>query len=98
MGDQLVGVDRRAIGERHHGDDLLAPSLAGPARDHDVGDGRMRRDRHLDLLGEDLLAAGVDGHRVTAEQLDGAVREMAGPVARHRVANPGDRRGTWRPS
>ena len=52
----------------------------------------MRRDRRLDLLGEDLLAAGVDRDRVAAEQFDRAVREVARPVAGHRVPHPVDDR------
>ena len=52
----------------------------------------------LDLLGEDLLAAGVDRDRVAAEQLDRAVGEVARAVAGHRVAHAVDRPGTCAPS
>ena len=49
-----------SVGQRHDGDDLVAPALAGPTGDHDVDHGRVRGDGGLDLFGEDLLAAGVD--------------------------------------
>ena len=64
----------------------------GPAGDHAVVHRRVRLHRGLDLLGEDLLAAGVDGDRVAAVQLDDAVGAQAGPVARHRVAHAVDDR------
>jgi hypothetical protein len=53
-------------------------------RRRDGGDGR------LDLLGEDLLAAGVDGHRVPAQQFDAAVGVPAGAVPRDRVPDTVD--------
>ena len=58
---------RGQLDERHH---LVAPARARPADHHDVVHRGMVAERALDLLGEDLLAAGVDGHRVAAVQLD----------------------------
>ena len=75
-----------AVGHLDEGDDLLSPALAGPAGDHHVGHGGVGDDGLLHLLGEDLLAAGVDGDRVAAEQLDLAVGQVPGPVAGNRVA------------
>ena len=66
-------------------------SLGRP--DHDgVEHGRVALEGLLDLLGEHLLAAGVDGDRVAAVQLDGAVGQHAGPVAGHGVADAVDGR------
>jgi hypothetical protein len=42
----------------------------------------VRLQRLLDLLGEHLLAAGVDAHRAAAEQVDGAVGVHRREVAR----------------
>src|ERR1700734_2135838 len=50
----------------------------------------MRRDRRLDLLDEDLFAAGVDRHRIAAEQLDAAVGAMAGPITGYRITHTVD--------
>src|SRR5579875_2343144 len=50
----------------------------------------MRRDRRFNLLGENLFAAGVDARRVAAEQLDGAVGQVARPVTGYRVADAVD--------
>src|SRR5690606_6235638 len=73
-------------------DDLLPPPLArSPHHDHVVHRG-VAGDGRLHLLGEDLLATGVDRDRVAAEQLDLAARQVAGPVARHRVAHAVDHR------
>jgi len=65
--DQLLGVGAGAVHEGDDGDDLLPPPLAGSAGDHDVGHRRVRQQRGLDLLDEDLLSAGVDGLRLAAE-------------------------------
>jgi hypothetical protein len=48
----------------------------------------MRLERRLDLLGEDLLAAGVDRDRVASVQLDDAAVEQPGAVAGDRVRTP----------
>ncbi len=64
----------------------------GPADHDDVVDGGVRGDGALDLLDEDLLAAGVDGDPVAAEQLDPAVVEQVGPVAGDRPAHAVDDR------
>ena len=76
---------RWPVGQLHDGHHLLAPALAGAARHHHVGDGGVADDGLLDLLGEDLLAARVDGDRVAAQQLDLAVGQDAGPVTGDRV-------------
>ena len=53
--DGFVG---RATGTQpDNGDHFVAPPLARPAGDHAVVHVRVRLDRRLDLLGEDLLAA-----------------------------------------
>jgi len=62
----------------HHGDHLLAPALAGAPDHHHVGHGRVPGDGPLHLLDEDLLAAGVHGHRVAPEQLNLPVGQVAG--------------------
>ena len=46
----------------------------------------MGGEGHLDLLGEHLLAAGVDAHRIATQELDRAVRGKSGAVAGHGVA------------
>ena len=46
------------------------PSARSAGRRRRVVHGGMCLERRLDLLGEDLLAAGVDGDRVAPEQLD----------------------------
>jgi hypothetical protein len=52
----------------------------------------VRLDRRLDLLGEDLLATGVDGHRVSTVQLDRAVGAEASAIAGHGVPHAVDHR------
>ena len=70
---------RRSDGRRHagaHGDDRahpLAEALVGHADDEGVEDRRMALEHALDLLGEDLLAAGVDAGRAPAQHPDRAV-------------------------
>ncbi len=82
----------------HDRDDLVAPAFARSAGDHAVVDAGMRLDRRLDLLGEDLLAAGVDRHRVAAVQLDDAVLEKPSTIARARRIARRRRPGTCAPS
>ena len=86
--DQIFGVGTGTFGERDDRNDLLPPAVARPSGDHHVDHRRMRRDRGLDLFGEDLLAAGIDGHRIAAQQLDGAVGAVARAIARDRVPHP----------
>ena len=84
-------VGRRSPARLHDGDDPLAPPLVGDA-DHDgVEHAGMGLERRLDLLGEDLLAAGVDAHRTAAEQDDRAVRLDRGHVAGQHPAHAVDR-------
>src|SRR4029079_17297537 len=90
--DEFLGVDARSVDECDDRDDLLPPALARPARDDHIGHGRVRCDRRLDLLDEDLFATGVDAYRVPPEQLDGAVGEMACPISGHRVPHTTDDR------
>ena len=72
------------------GGDPLAPALVGHADDDGVEHGRVGLEGGLDLLGEDLLAAGVDALRARGpSRRDGAVgledRHVAGQgVARRR--------------
>src|SRR6202011_3917178 len=53
---------------------------------------RSRRESRFDLLDEDLLSAGVDSLRFTAQQFDGAVLEVTRAIARHRIAHAVDDR------
>ena len=79
-----VGV--RPVAGLDHGGDPLAPAVVGHADDDGVEDGGVGLERGLDLLGEDLLAAGVDALRAAAEQGDRAVGLEDGHVAGQRVA------------
>src|SRR6185295_7703044 len=67
-----------------------APALVRRPRDDRVVDCGVALQRLLHLLGEDLCAAGVDRHRVTAEDPDRAVGTELPAVARHRVAYAAD--------
>ena len=64
---------RLALAELHDRGDPLAPALVGHADDDRVEHGGVGLERLLDLLGVDLLAAGVDADRAAAEQRDRAV-------------------------
>src|SRR3546814_10727224 len=55
-----------------------------------VTDAGVGLDRLLDLLGKDLLAAGVDAHRAAAEHADAAVVLQHGVVAGAGVALAAD--------
>ena len=66
------------LDDRHHD---LAPPLVGHAEHARVAHGRVRLQRLFDLLGEDLLAGGVDALRAAAEQQDRAV--LRGPSPSH---------------
>ena len=79
-------VERGAGHELHHRGDGLAELLVGDADGHRVGDGVVGLQHLLDLLGEHLLAAGVDAHRAAPEQRERAVGLDGGVVAGHRVA------------
>src|ERR1700744_4425488 len=56
----------------------------------------MRRDGRFDFFAKDLFAAGVDRHRIAAQQLDTAVGAVAGPVTGDRVTPVVDHRETGR--
>ena len=74
-----VGVG--AGGGLHDGGDRAPPPLVGHADHEHVGHRRVAVEHALDLLGVDLLAAGVDRRRPAAEQLHGAVLGDGGEVA-----------------
>ena len=79
--DVLVAARALAqLDERRH---LLAPALVRRADHHRVVHVGVMLERVLDLLGEDLLAAGVDRDRVAAEQLAACRRR------RQRARSPG---------
>ena len=84
IGDWMYRVV--AVAQLHHRRHPAAPLLVGGADDGGVEHGRVGLDRALDLLGEDLLAARVDGHRAPAEQRDRAVLLQPGEVAGDGVA------------
>jgi hypothetical protein len=78
----------------HH---LLPPPLAWASGDDDIGDAAMRHDGGFDLLGENLLATGIDRHRITAQHLYRPVFEQPCAIARHRVPHAvNDRKGAHR--
>ena len=79
-------VDRRAGLGLDDGGDGLAELLVGHADHHGVAHRGVLLEHLLDLLGEDLLAAGVDAHRAAAEQGDRAVGLDRRVVAGDRVA------------
>ena len=66
----------------------LPQRSSGTPDDQAVVDRRVGLEDALDLLGEDLLAAGVDAHRAPAQQLDGAVGVDGGHVAGDQPAPP----------
>src|SRR5690606_22155692 len=68
----VAGLD--AVAQLDEGDHLAAPAGRGPSRDDAVRDRRVVQHGALDLLGEHLLATGVDRHRVAPVELDRAVR------------------------
>ena len=87
MVTQLVERGRLGrVGRRHHGGDGVAPALVGDADHQHVGDLGVVDDLGLDLLGEHLLAAGVDALRPAPQELDGAVGLHRGHVAGEAVA------------
>src|SRR6202034_3364952 len=90
FGQEVLRSGRGPIGQLDDGHHFGAPAFGGSAGHHHVGHGRVGDDGLLDLLGEDLLAPGVDGDRVPAEELDLAVGQVAGPVAGDRVADAVD--------
>ena len=79
----------RGLHDRGH---PLAPALVGHADDDGVEHRGVGLQRGLDLLGVDLLAAGVDRHRAAAEHGDRAVGLDRGHVAGHRPAHAVDDR------
>jgi hypothetical protein len=54
MVGQLAGIGACIVGERDDGDDLLAPTLAGPSGDDHIGHRGMRRDRCLVFFAAEL--------------------------------------------
>src|SRR5271168_542034 len=92
LGDDAVAIRLFTVCQLNNRDDLIPPPRAGPARHHHVVDSGMLGDRSLDLFGEDLLAAGIDSHRIAAQQLDFAIGIPAGPVAWHRMPDALDDR------
>jgi hypothetical protein len=67
---EIVELERASLAELDDGGDGLAVLLVGDADHEAVVDGRVALDRHLHLLGVDLLAAGVDAVGAAAEQRD----------------------------
>ena len=63
MGDEVIVADLGAILEAEHGVDRLPPAFVGETDDIAVDDVGVRLQRLFDLLGVDLLAAGVDADR-----------------------------------
>src|SRR5262245_58357687 len=86
VGDQLVGGDVLVVRGLHHGRHHLAELLVVHAHGHRVPHPRVGLEDLLDLLGEDLLAPGVDDHRAPAQQGEVAVRLDHGAVAGAGVA------------
>jgi hypothetical protein len=87
-----VGRGHEVGAKLHHGGHLGAPGLAR-STDHDgVEHGRMALQGLLDLLGEDLLATGIDRHRAPTVNGDRPVGQDLGHIARDRVAHPVDDR------
>ena len=80
-----------AVAALDEGGDLLAPALVVGADDGGVEDVVVAQQDGLDLLGVDLLAAGVDADRAAAEHGDRAVVLAAGEVAGDRPALAVDR-------
>ena len=109
---QLVAGDvAGGVGEQRRPSSTSAPSRGrtmattslpqrslGPAGDDAVVHAGVGLDGHLDLLGEDLLAAGVDRHGVAAVQLDRRRRRASGPGRRGRRSARRRRPGTCAPS
>src|SRR5262249_20730490 len=70
LGEEIGLAGARALAQLHDRDDLLAPALARAPGDDAVVDLGVLLQRVFDLLGEDLLAAGVDRDGVATEHLD----------------------------
>ena len=80
-GDQLVFFVADIAPEGDDGTDLASPALRRSAAHDGVDDSRVHHEGLLDLLGEDLLAPGVDRHRVTPVEDEVAVLVQLGTVA-----------------
>ena len=76
--EHVVDADVGPVGAGGHAHDALAEALVGLAEHQAVVDARDGLDGFLDLLGEDLLAAGVDALRAAPEQLDASRRRRRG--------------------
>src|SRR5215469_652943 len=83
-------VDGLPVTRLHERSDPLPEPVVRYADHHGIEDTAKRLERALNLLGEDLLAAGVDARVAAAKQGDGAVELQPGPVARDRVARAVD--------
>src|SRR5215472_3819610 len=88
-----VGLDRRQVGgpplpQLHQGRHPLPEPFVGDADDQRVEHVGMGLQRALHLLGEDLLAPGVDARVAAAEQRYRAVGLDPRQVAGHRIALP----------
>ena len=82
--DEFLGIGAGSVDECDDRDDLLPPALARPTRDDHIGHRRMRCDRRLDLLDEDLFATGVDaspspGRAIRSSRLRDGVRDRPAP-------------------
>src|SRR5579884_691481 len=86
VGDDLLGRRRPAGPERHERLRHLAPGLVRRGDDRALQDGRVGRDRLLDLDRADVLAARDDDVLHPVAQLDGAVRVHDGHVPRMKPA------------
>src|SRR5690349_13717310 len=91
VGTELLERGRGAAGsEGHDRGHLLSPAHARRPDDERVPDGRMALHDALDLLREDLLAAGVDARGVAAEEDERPVLREARAVAADAVADAVD--------
>ena len=82
FGDQRRPTDAVAVADADDRDDLLAPTFAGSPGDDAVVHRLVGLDRRLDLLGEDLLATGVDRDASRARAVRPRRRRGAGPGRR----------------
>src|SRR5699024_1365407 len=78
----------RELHDRHR---LGTPSVGRTSDDNDVTHLWMRGHRTFDLLGKDFLPAGIDGRRVSPEQLDPAVGQQCRAITRQAVTRSRDR-------
>ena len=67
MGDQFAGFSDAALRQRDNGDDLWPQRSLGRPVTTTSSTAGCDAIAVLDLFDEDLLTAGVDGHRVAAQ-------------------------------